>query len=79
MDTRLVQAFQETMEALEDAHAPLNALRYEIHRAYETGAPWDALAGLLRQSAELSLLKARGEETAAALAEALAGQSASRA
>ena len=68
------RAFQEAMESLEGAYAPLNALRYEIRKAYETDAPAGVLAGLLRRSAELSLLKARKEATAAALAEALAGE-----
>ena len=75
MDTRRILALQEAMEALEEAEPALGRLRYEVRRAYEAGAPWDMLAGLLRQSGEWSLLKARGEETAAALAEALVERS----
>jgi len=68
-------ALRGALEALEETQGLLEALRSEIRKANADGVPFDDLAVLLRRSAELSLLKARGEELAAALAEALAQRS----
>jgi len=74
VETRHRQALQEALDALEVNQALLDDIRVKLRTANEEGAPWDVVAELLRRSAQLSLLKARGEELAAALAEALAGQ-----
>jgi len=68
-------ALRGALEALEETQGLLEALRSEIRKANADGVPFDDQAVLLRRSAELSLLKARGEELAAALAEALAQRS----